>query len=1359
MTQSINVKHVLIAVTVPISLHSHATSVPIFNGLNFSDWCEQVQFHLGVLDLDLALQVEKPVAITDDSSNEEKAHYKAWERSNRLSLMFMRMSIANNIKSALPKTESAKEFMKFVEERSQTADKSLAGTLMTTLTTMKFDGSRSMHEHVIEMTNIAARLKSLGMVVDENFLVQFILNSLPSEYGPFQMNYNTMKDKWNVHELHSMLVQEETRLKNQGNHSIHYMNHQGVGKKVEKKHGKGKGPLKTAESSSKIQKKESKNKCHFCGKSGHFQNDCPKRKAWFEKKGNRLNAYVCFESNLTVVPHNTWWIDSGCTTHVSNTMQGFLTTRTISQNEKFVYMGNGERVPVEAVGTYRLILDTGHHLDLFETFYVPSIFRNLVSLSKLDVAGYSFKFGNGCFSLFKHTCMIGSGVLCDGLYKLKLDSLYAETLMTLHHNVGTKRSLVNERSAHLWHKRLGHISKERMERLIKNDILPDLDFTDLNICVDCIKGKQTKHTKKGATRSTQLLEIIHTDICGPFNVNSFNKEKYFITFIDDYSRYGYVYLLHDKSQAVNALEIYVNEVERQLDKKVKIVRSDRGGEYFGRYDETGQHPGPFAKFLERRGIRAQYTMPGTPEQNGVSERHNRTLMDMVRSMMSNASLPLSLWMYALKTAMYLLNRVPSKAVPKTPFELWTSRKPSLRHLHVWGCQAEIRVYNPQEKKLDARTISGYFIGYPEKSKGYRFYCPTHNTRIVETGNARFIENGETSGSEASQNVEIKEIRVQVPLSCASSSRLVVPHVVEPHNNQEEQQVIDPMVNNEPIIEQPQEIALRRSQRERKSAIPNDYVVYLHESENDLSVDDDPISFSQAMDCDNADKWLDAMKDELKSMEHNGVWDLVELPEGCKRVGCKWVFKTKRDSHGNLERYKARLVAKGFTQKDGIDYKETFSPVSKKDSFRIIMALVAHYDLELHQMDVKTAFLNGNLEEDVYMDQPMGFSVKGKEHMVCKLKKSIYGLKQASRQWYLKFNDTVMSFGFKENIVDRCIYLKVSGSKFIFLVLYVDDILLASNDLGLLSETKKFLFSNFEMKDMGEASYVIGIEIFWDRSQGLLGLSQKAYINKVLERFRMGNCSASPVPIQKGDKFSLMQCPKNDLEQKQMEKIPYASIVRSLMYAQTCTRPDISFAVGMLGRYQSNPGLDHWKAAKKVLRYLQGTKDHMLTYRRSDHLEVTGYSDSDFAGCVDTRKSTFGYLYLLAGGAISWKSAKQSVIAASTMEAEFVACFEAMVQAKWLRNFISRLGIVDSIARPLKIYCDNSAAVFFSKNDKYSKGAKHMELKCFAVKEEVQKHRVSIEHISTDLMIADPLTKGLPPKTFSAHVERMGVVAK
>ncbi|KAL4301915.1 hypothetical protein GQ457_10G014520 [Hibiscus cannabinus] len=347
---------------------------------------------------------------------------------------------------------------------------------------------------------------------------------------------------------------------------------------------------------------------------------------------------------------------------------------------------------------------------------------------------------------------------------------------------------------------------------------------------------------------------------------------------------------------------------------------------------------------------------------------------------------------------------------------------------------------------------------------------------------------------------------------------------------------------------------------------------------------------------------------MNSMKNNEVWDLVSLPDGVKAIGCKWVFKTKKDSKGNIERYKARLVAKGFTQREGIDYTDTFSPVSKKDSLRIVLALVTQFDLELQQMDVKTAFLNGDLEEEVYMKQPEGFSSSDGENLVCKLKK-----------FY---------------------------------------ILIETSLPGMLHEVKQFLSKNFDMKDMGDASYVIGIKIHCDRHKGILGLSQETYINKVLEIFRMKDCSPSVAPIVKGDKFNLNQCPKNEFEREQMKNIPYASVVGSLMYAQVCTRPDIAFAVGMLGRYQSNPGIDHWRAAKKVLRYLKGTKEYMLTYKRSDHLEVVGYSDSDFAGCVDSRKSTSGYIFMFASGAISWRSVKQTLTATSTMEAEFVSCFEA-----------------------------------------------------------------------------------------------------
>nr|CAN69408.1 hypothetical protein VITISV_014748 [Vitis vinifera] len=623
---------------------------------------DRVQFSLGVLDLDLALITNKPPEATDDSTPEQVEQSKAWAKSNRLSLMFMRMTIANNIKTSLPQTEFASEFLKSVEERFKRADKSLAGTLMAELTTMKYDGQKGIQQHILNMTEKAAKLKALGMGMDESFLVQFVLNSLPSQFVPFKIHYNTNSDQWNLNELTSKCIQEEVILRQEGYNLTLAVTH-GVTKK--------------------------------------------KRKF---KKGKNF-------------PHKKNGPGEGSQSHDGKFM-GFLTTRKPKESEKFLYMENRLKVEVVVVGTYRSLLETGHWMDLLNTFYIPSISRNLVSLSKLDATGYFVLFSSGQLSLMLNSVTVGFGILCDGLYKISLNHEFAQALITLHSNVGSKRGLINENSSILWHRRLGHISRERIERLVKKGILQNLDFTDFHVCVDCIKGKQTKHTKKGAIRTNELLEIIHTDICGPLSVPCFTGEKYFITFIDDLSRYGYVYLMHEKSQAIDIFEMFIIEVERQLDKKIKIMRSDRGGEYYGRYDESGQNPGPFAKFLEKRGIRAQYTMLGTPQQNGATERRNRTLMEMVRSMISYFSVPISLWGEALKTAMYILNRVPSKAIPKTPFELWTSRKPSLRHIHIWGCPTEVRIYNPHEKKLDSRTISGYFIGYPDNRKGTDFIVLT-----------------------------------------------------------------------------------------------------------------------------------------------------------------------------------------------------------------------------------------------------------------------------------------------------------------------------------------------------------------------------------------------------------------------------------------------------------------------------------------------------------------------------------------------------------------------------------------------------------------------------------------------------------
>ncbi|RVW24315.1 Retrovirus-related Pol polyprotein from transposon TNT 1-94 [Vitis vinifera] len=374
------------------------------------------------------------------------------------------------------------------------------------------------------------------------------------------------------------------------------------------------------------------------------------------------------------------------------------------------------------------------------------------------------------------------------------------------------------------------------------------------------------------------------------------------TTIQDMATY---FLIHEKSQSLDVFKTFKAEVELQLNKRIKSVRYDRGGEYYGRYDGSGeQRPGPFAKYLEECGIVPQYTMPGSPSMNGVAERRNRTLKDMVRSMISHSTLPEKLWGEALKTAAYILNQVPTKAAAKTPYELWTGRKPSLKHFHIWGCPAEGETYKPHEKKLDSKTVSIYFIGYAERSRGFKFYDPA-----IRLGYCLEEEEGSTIAFDNVQ-VSLPIIDQEVNLDPQPTDNIVQPLIANRDIAPEEQ------------TQQPQEnMPLRRSTRERRYAISDDYIVYLQEREVETGMmEDDPINFQQAMKSSNSQKWIEAMNEEYKSMQDNKVWELVPLPVGTKPIGCKWIFKTKRDSNGNVERYKARLVAKGFTQKEGINFK-------------------------------------------------------------------------------------------------------------------------------------------------------------------------------------------------------------------------------------------------------------------------------------------------------------------------------------------------------------------------------------------------------------------------------------------------------
>ena len=451
-----------------------------------------------------------------------------------------------------------------------------------------------------------------------------------------------------------------------------------------------------------------------------------------------------------------------------------------------------------------------------------------------------------------------------------------------------------------------------------------------------------------------------------------------------------------------------------------------------------------------------------------------------------------------------------------------------------------------------------------------------------------------------------------------------------------------------------------------------------------------------------------------------------------------------------------MVAKGFKKIHGIDYDETFSPVAMVKSIRILLAIAAYHDYEIWQMDVKTAFLNGSLEEDVYMTQPEGFVIPKNAKKICKLDKSIYGLRQASRRWNIRFDQTVKEFGFIQSEDESCVYKKVSGSNVAILVLYVDDILLIGNDIPSLQAVKTWLGKNFSMKDLGDATYILGIRIYRDRSKRLIGLSQSTYIDKVLHRFGMQDAKRGFVPMSHGISISGDNSPKTSDEEERMSRIPYASAIGSIMYAMICTRPDVSYALSMTSRYQSNPGEAHWTAVKNILKYLKRTKDSFLIYGGEEKLVVKGYTDSSFQTDRDNSASQSGFVFCLNGGAVSWKSSKQAIVADSTMEAEYIAACEAAKEAVWIRNFITGLGMVPSVADPIDLYCDNNGAIAQAKEPRSHSKAKHILRKYHLIREINGRGDINICKVHTDDNVADPLTKALSQQKHEGHTSSIGI---
>ncbi|GJT70449.1 retrotransposon protein, putative, ty1-copia subclass [Tanacetum coccineum] len=833
-------------------------------GPNFIDWYRQLRIVLLVEDkLDYLEQPIPPAPVPTQAGQqvapEALAAHNAWVKGSKEIVGLMLMTMEPDIQQNLENLSAYDMLQELKTLFAQQAKQELLQTVRN-FHFCKQEEGQSVSSYVLKMKSYIHNLERLGHPVSLNLGESLILISLRKEFDRFVQNYNMHSMGKSVNEFHAML-------------------------KIHKQTLTKKDPTLHAIRAGKVQKKNNKQNLQVVargpnqGKGKSKLAYAPKSKIPPPPKRKiQLRTQSIINAVIQVY-------DTGCGTHICNTTHGLRGSKKLKPGALSLYVGNGQRVVVKAIGTYHLS-------------------------------------------------------------KLNLDS------------------------ALLWHYRLGHISKKRIEKLQHDGLLNSTDLRAFEKCVPCMSGNMArKPYTHQVERAKDLLGLIHTDVCGPFKITSRQGASYFVTFTEDFSRYGYVYLLKHKHEVFETFKVFQKEVENQLGKTIKSLRSDRRGEYMSQ---------EFLDHLKDYGIMAHRTPLYTPQHNGVFERINRTLLDMVRSMMSQTTLLKSFWDYALETAARIL---------------------------IWGCEALVkRDTLSKPDKLEPRSIKCIFVGYPKETMGYSFYYPLEN-KVLVAQNAEFLENY-TSLNHEEDDLEIDEPQSDI-------------------------------------------IPIRRSTRTRHAI--DRICLYINAEEHELGDLGELTNYKAALLDHESDKWLN------------------------------WLFKKKTDIDGAVHTFEARLVVKGFTQTYGVDYEETFYPVAYIRDIRILIAIAAYYDNEIWQMDVKTAFLNGHLSKEVYMEQPEGFVNQKYPNRVCKLKRSIYGLKQASRQWNKRFDDEIKKFGFTQNLDEPCVYLKASGSNVTFLILYVDDILIIGNNIPMLQDVKSYLGRCFAMKDLGKAAYILGIKIYRDRS--------------------------------------------------------------------------------------------------------------------------------------------------------------------------------------------------------------------------------------------------------------------------------------
>lgn len=1119
------------------------------------------------------------------------------------------------------------------------------------------------------------------------------------------------------------------------------------------------------------QKDRQSEECFNCGKKGHYARNCWSKKIegnvatssknedageedwnfdtsfFVEEKDiadargkgpteeHALNA-VCEQS---VDYKNDWIVDSGCSNHMTGD-ESKLSSITKYIGDRVIVTADNTHLSISHVGKTQLPQKYGHEeIQLENVYHVPGMKKNLLSVPQLTTSGNYVLFGPDDVKVYKELKVIGTpfieGPKMKAIYVMSAEEAYVDK---------ARKSDTGD----LWHARLGHVNYSKLKIMMQKSMLkglPQIEIRHDTVCAGCQYGKAHQLPyKESKFRAKEPLELVHSDVLGKIKQPSTRGYQYLLTFIDDFSRYVWVYFLKHKDEVFEKFREFKDTVERELGRKIKCLRTDNGGEYTSN---------EFNNYLKEFNIRRQLTCAKTPQQNGVAERKNRHLAETCRSLLHAKNVDTRFWAECMKTVVYITNRLPQPRLEfVSPFQKMYNLKPTVNYFRVFGCVCYVFIADEDRSKFDKKAIRCIFVGYDEQKKGWRC-CDPNTNKIYVSRNVVFDEASSWYANKVAlpDTQELQE-KLQIKLQLDSSQNNG--DTEEPQSPTDQLEVRsksrspwrtgvhetpDEVQTNQPEEQQqePSQPQVRRSNRDRR---PNPK--YIDAAYAEVK---EPANFDEAS---KSPEWRKAMEEEILALKQNQTWNLVPKPEAVKPISCKWVYKLKIRPDGTIERYKARLVVRGFAQEYGIDYDETFSPVAKITTVRVLLALAASKSWKLWQMDVKNAFLHGELDRDIYIDQPQGFVNHEKPEYVCKLKKALYGLKQAPRAWYGKIAEFLVQSGYHVAPADSSLFVKSQEGKLSIVLVYVDDLIITGDDKDEIQRTRKNLSVRFQMKELGELKHFLGLEV--ERTEAGIFLGQQKYAKDIIQKYGLAECKPISTPMEP----NLKLCAYNGKDLKDTKM--YRQIVGSLIYL-TISRPDIAFAVGVVSRFMQKPRKTHLEAVKRILRYVKGTIDWGLFYKNGVQSKVSGYCDADYAGDHDTRRSTTGYVFNLGSGAISWCSKRQPTVSLSTTEAEYRAGAMAAQECAWLTQLMKDLNQPTEDGVPL--HCDNISAVRLAENPVFHARTKHVEVHYHFLREKVLKGDIDMKAVRTEDQVADIFTKSLSATKIYEFRESLGMESR